>query len=96
MIKVLGDFCQRSVCEVRIFLAEQDLDTLLDDGSRNAASHGASAQNANLAAQGMGLATTNIGGYADRLVDRYLDLDGLNESTVYVLLIGEAVSGEAR
>ena len=54
------------------------------------------AQNANLAAQGMGLATTNIGGYADRLVDRYLDLDGLNESTVYVLLIGEAVSGEAR
>ena len=49
------------------------------------------AQNANLAAQGIGLATANIGGYADRLVDRYLDLDGLNESTVYVLLLGEAV-----
>ncbi len=54
------------------------------------------AQNANLTAQEMGLATTNIGGYADRAVDRYLDLDGLNESTIYVLLIGEAVSSETR
>lgn len=46
-------------------------------------------QNANLTAQEMGLMTTNIGGYADRSVDRYLGLDGLNESTIYMLLIGQ-------
>jgi SagB-type dehydrogenase family enzyme len=46
------------------------------------------AQNSNLTAQEMGLATTNIGGYTDRDVDRYLGLDGVNESTVYLLLIG--------
>jgi SagB-type dehydrogenase family enzyme len=48
------------------------------------------AQNSNLTAQEMGLATTNIGGYTDRDVDRYLGLDGVNESTVYLLLIGHA------
>lgn len=46
-------------------------------------------QNANLTAQEMGLATTNIGGYTDRDVDRYLGLDGVNESTVYLLLVGQ-------
>lgn len=51
------------------------------------------AQNANLAAQEMGLATANIGGYSDRDVDRYLDFDGLNESTVYMLLIGQPAAG---
>ncbi len=48
------------------------------------------AQNANLVAQEMGLATTNVGGFADRAVDRHLGLDGLNESTLYVLLLGPA------
>jgi SagB-type dehydrogenase family enzyme len=46
------------------------------------------AQNANLTAQEMGLATTNVGGYADRAVDRYLGFDGVNESTIYLLLLG--------
>ena len=47
-------------------------------------------QNANLTAQEMDLATTNIGGYNDRAIDRYLGLDGLNESTVYMLLVGRS------
>jgi SagB-type dehydrogenase family enzyme len=46
------------------------------------------AQNANLTAREMGLATTNIGGFADRAVDRYLGLDGLNESAIYLMLLG--------
>jgi SagB-type dehydrogenase family enzyme len=46
------------------------------------------AQNANLTAQEMGLATTNIGGYTDRNIDRLLGLDGVNESTVYLMLLG--------
>ncbi|SPF36844.1 McbC-like oxidoreductase [Candidatus Sulfopaludibacter sp. SbA4] len=46
------------------------------------------AQNANLTAREMGLTTTNIGGYADRGVDRYLGLDGLNESAIYLMLLG--------
>jgi SagB-type dehydrogenase family enzyme len=52
-------------------------------------------QNANLTAQEMGLATTNIGGYADRSVDRYLGFDGLNESTIYILLIGQPAENES-
>jgi SagB-type dehydrogenase family enzyme len=48
------------------------------------------AQNANLTAQEMDLATANIGGFTDRDVDRYLGLDGVNESTMYLLLIGHA------
>jgi len=46
------------------------------------------AQNANLTAREMGLITTNIGGYADRGVDRYLGLDGINESAIYLMLLG--------
>jgi SagB-type dehydrogenase family enzyme len=46
------------------------------------------AQNANLTAREMGLITANIGGYADRGVDRYLGLDGLNESAIYLMLLG--------
>jgi SagB-type dehydrogenase family enzyme len=45
-------------------------------------------QNANLAAREMGLASANIGGYADRSVDRYLGFDGLTESTIYMFLLG--------
>lgn len=53
------------------------------------------AQNANLTAQEMGLATTNVGGYVDRDVDRYLGLDGVNESTVYLMLVGQSDEAEA-
>ena len=45
-------------------------------------------QNANLTAQEMDLATANIGGYNDRAMDRYLGFDGVNESTIYMLLVG--------
>jgi SagB-type dehydrogenase family enzyme len=47
------------------------------------------AQNATLTAQEMGLATTNVGGYNDRKIDRYLGFDGLNESAIYIMLIGQ-------
>ena len=46
------------------------------------------AQNALLSAQALGLAGAPIGGYLDREVDRYLGLDGLNESVIYMLLLG--------
>jgi SagB-type dehydrogenase family enzyme len=46
------------------------------------------AQNVNLVAQGLGLASVNIGGYNDRAVDRYLLCDGVNESVVYIALLG--------
>lgn len=46
------------------------------------------AQNANLTGQEMGLATLNVGGYADRAIDRYLGFDGVNESTIYMFLLG--------
>jgi SagB-type dehydrogenase family enzyme len=46
------------------------------------------AQNANLTAAEMGLITTNVGGYSDRGIDRYLGIDGLNESAIYLLLLG--------
>jgi SagB-type dehydrogenase family enzyme len=46
-------------------------------------------QNANLCAQEMGLASANIGGFADRAIDRYMGFDGLNESTIYMLLLGQ-------
>jgi SagB-type dehydrogenase family enzyme len=47
------------------------------------------AQNANLTGQEMGLATLNVGGYADRAIDRYLGFDGVSESTIYMFLIGQ-------
>lgn len=46
------------------------------------------AQNAVLACTGLGLAAAPIGGYADRRVDRLLGVDGLNESVVYLILVG--------
>jgi SagB-type dehydrogenase family enzyme len=54
------------------------------------------AQNANLTAQEMGLAAACIGGYSDRDVDRYLGFDGLNESTVYILLFGQSGDGDSQ
>jgi SagB-type dehydrogenase family enzyme len=50
------------------------------------------AQNAMLTAHGLGLAAAPIGGYMDREVDDYLGIDGLNESTVYTLLVGQPVA----
>jgi len=46
------------------------------------------AQNALLAAHSLGLAGAPIGGYLDRDVDEWLGLDGIDESTVYMVLIG--------
>jgi SagB-type dehydrogenase family enzyme len=45
-------------------------------------------QNAILTATELGLVAAPVGGYLDREVDGYLDLDGLDESTVYMMLIG--------
>ncbi len=42
------------------------------------------AQNINLAATALELGVINIGGYHDRLVDRFLKIDGLNHATVYL------------
>lgn len=45
-------------------------------------------QNVLLTAGGLGLAATPVGGFMDRDVDRWLGLDGIDESVVYLLLIG--------
>ena len=47
------------------------------------------AQNINLVAYGIGLASVNIGGFLDRRVDDFLGLDGLTHSTIYMIAIGE-------
>ena len=46
-------------------------------------------QNAALTALDLGLDVAPIGGYFDRDVDRYLAFDGVDESTVYVVLLGQ-------
>jgi SagB-type dehydrogenase family enzyme len=46
------------------------------------------AQNALLAATALGLAALPVGGFYDRLVDRLVGVDGLDEATVYVLALG--------
>jgi nitroreductase len=46
------------------------------------------AQNLNLVATALGLGCVNIGGYFDREIDEYLDLDGITHSTIYMLAIG--------
>jgi SagB-type dehydrogenase family enzyme len=43
------------------------------------------AQNLNLVATGLGLGCLNIGGYYDRVVDRFLGVDGVTQSTVYMV-----------
>ncbi|MBI5030471.1 MAG: SagB/ThcOx family dehydrogenase [Chloroflexi bacterium] len=47
------------------------------------------AQNINLTALGLGLGSINLGGYYDRKIDDYLDLDGLTHSTIYMIAIGK-------
>ena len=46
------------------------------------------AQNALLAAAAQGLAAVPVGGYFDREVDELLDLDGIDESAVYLVALG--------
>jgi SagB-type dehydrogenase family enzyme len=46
------------------------------------------AQNLNLVASGLGLASLNIGGYFDRRLDEFLGLDGLTHSAIYAVAIG--------
>lgn len=51
------------------------------------------AQNAILCATGLGLAAVPIGGYDDRALDELLGFDGLSESTIYALLLGQPPAG---
>jgi SagB-type dehydrogenase family enzyme len=50
------------------------------------------AQNLNLTALGVNLASINIGGFYDRKIDDFLDLDGLTHSTLYMVAIGREAS----
>jgi SagB-type dehydrogenase family enzyme len=47
------------------------------------------AQNLALVSEGLGLGCLDIGGYRDREIDRFLGIDGLSHSTVYVVAIGK-------
>ena len=47
------------------------------------------AQNVNLVATALGLGSVNIGGYFDREVDDFLEIDGVTHSTIYLIAIGE-------
>jgi SagB-type dehydrogenase family enzyme len=49
------------------------------------------AQNLNLVATALGLASVNVGGYLDREIDELLGLDGLAHSTIYLTAIGRRV-----
>ena len=46
------------------------------------------AQNINLASSALKLGCKNIGGFYDREIDAFLQLDGISHSTVYVLAVG--------
>jgi SagB-type dehydrogenase family enzyme len=50
------------------------------------------AQNMLLTWEEAGLAGVSVGGYLDRQADRYLGVDGLNESVVYMLHVGARAS----
>jgi SagB-type dehydrogenase family enzyme len=47
------------------------------------------AQNINLTAIGLGLGSTNIGGFFDRQIDELIGLDGVRHSTVYLVAVGK-------
>jgi SagB-type dehydrogenase family enzyme len=47
------------------------------------------AQNLNLTAVGLDLGSINVGGFYDRRIDDFLDLDGLTHSTIYIIAIGK-------
>jgi SagB-type dehydrogenase family enzyme len=46
------------------------------------------AQNINLVSAALSLGCVNLGGFLDREIDDYLDLDGVTHSTVYMVVIG--------
>jgi SagB-type dehydrogenase family enzyme len=46
------------------------------------------AQNLNLVSNALGLGALNIGGFFDREIDDFLDLDGVTQSTIYMMAIG--------
>jgi len=46
------------------------------------------AQNLNLVTTALGLGSVNIGGYFDREVDDFLEVDGVTHSTMYIIAIG--------
>jgi len=51
-------------------------------------------QNVNLVAAGLGLGSVNIGGFFDRQIDEFLDLDGLTHSTIYLVGIGKNLDND--
>ena len=54
------------------------------------------AQNINLAAAGLDLASINVGGFYDREIDSFLDLDGLAQSTLYLIGVGKGLEAAQR
>jgi SagB-type dehydrogenase family enzyme len=54
------------------------------------------AQNIDLAALGLGLGSINLGGFYDRRIDDFLDLDGLTQSTLYLVAVGKEVTASER
>ena len=51
------------------------------------------AQNLNLAATGLDLGVLKVGGYYDRVADRLLGVDGLTQTTVYMVAISQRLDG---
>lgn len=49
------------------------------------------AQNVNLACTALGLGSVNLGGFFDRRLDEFLDVDGVTHSAIYAIAIGGAV-----
>jgi SagB-type dehydrogenase family enzyme len=53
------------------------------------------AQSMLLAAEALGVAAVPIGGYLDRGADRHLGLDGVNESVIYAMHLGQKATAAA-
>jgi SagB-type dehydrogenase family enzyme len=47
------------------------------------------AQNINLVSNALDLGCVNIGGFFDREIDEFLDLDGVTFSTIYMIAVGK-------
>jgi SagB-type dehydrogenase family enzyme len=50
------------------------------------------AQNMNLAVTALGLGCVNMGGYFDRNIDSFLEIDGLTHSCIYMMAVGGAAN----
>jgi SagB-type dehydrogenase family enzyme len=46
------------------------------------------AQNLNLAATALGFGVINVGGFFDRVLDDFLNLDGISHATIYAQVVG--------